>query len=321
DERDAARLLLATEEAFASKVSVWERWLGELHLMVEPVEPEPEIWLRIKTKLPPPPETVIALPRLEPEPEPEPEPQPHPQPQPQHDTGPTAEPAGAPDAVIEPSFKRFPDFATMPAAPKSDAAESDVTDISKSDKGGSEWLDFERQIAELKLGVKAASPAPESVSTKEHLEPAAAEETPSPSPSRGSDRPQSENLDGAAAIKTPASADPAASQTVPNQVAHQPAAPQAAVPAAPVHTPAPALANDQKLRRVRRRLSRWRAIAGVLLLAILAAAALPALWKLAPERVPPKLRPIALMRSIGIPVDTMAGTPREPAPPESQFDE
>ena len=61
DERDAAQLLLATEEAFASKVKVWERWFGELHLMVEPVEPETEIWLRIKTKLPPPPPPTAAV--------------------------------------------------------------------------------------------------------------------------------------------------------------------------------------------------------------------------------------------------------------------
>ena len=37
DERNAAQSLLAQDAAFAAKVKVWERRLGELHLMVEPV--------------------------------------------------------------------------------------------------------------------------------------------------------------------------------------------------------------------------------------------------------------------------------------------
>ena len=52
DERSAAQSLCAQDEEFAAKVRVWERRLGELHLMVEPVEPEPEIWQRIRAKLP-----------------------------------------------------------------------------------------------------------------------------------------------------------------------------------------------------------------------------------------------------------------------------
>src|SRR6478672_10557031 len=81
DERAAAHNLISADAAFAAKVKVWERRLGELHLMVEPIEPEGDVWPRIKARLPEPkpqPEPAITLPEfnleLEPEPEPEPEP-------------------------------------------------------------------------------------------------------------------------------------------------------------------------------------------------------------------------------------------------------
>src|SRR3989440_12862656 len=79
DERAAAHNLIAADAAFAAKVKVWERRLGELHLMVEPIEPEGDVWSRIKARLPEPepqPEPAITLPEfnLELEPEPQPEP-------------------------------------------------------------------------------------------------------------------------------------------------------------------------------------------------------------------------------------------------------
>ena len=52
EERMQARTLLDADEAFAAKVELWEHRFGELHLMVEPVEPEAAIWARIKAKVP-----------------------------------------------------------------------------------------------------------------------------------------------------------------------------------------------------------------------------------------------------------------------------
>ncbi len=52
EERSQAQALVGSDEAFAAKVKVWERRLGELHLMVEPVEPDGHIWERIKAKMP-----------------------------------------------------------------------------------------------------------------------------------------------------------------------------------------------------------------------------------------------------------------------------
>jgi hypothetical protein len=52
EERAQARNLLEADPTFAAKVQLWERRFGELHLMVEPVEPDSGIWARIKAKLP-----------------------------------------------------------------------------------------------------------------------------------------------------------------------------------------------------------------------------------------------------------------------------
>jgi hypothetical protein len=51
DERTHANLLVDIDDDFRRKVRVWERRLGELHLMVEPVDPAPPIWERIKGKV------------------------------------------------------------------------------------------------------------------------------------------------------------------------------------------------------------------------------------------------------------------------------
>jgi hypothetical protein len=51
DERDRANELLERDPDFRGMVRVWERRLGELHLMVEPVEPPGPIWESIKSKL------------------------------------------------------------------------------------------------------------------------------------------------------------------------------------------------------------------------------------------------------------------------------
>jgi hypothetical protein len=51
-ERMGATNLLEVDHGFRGIVRIWERRLGELHLMVEPVEPDPKVWERIKAKVP-----------------------------------------------------------------------------------------------------------------------------------------------------------------------------------------------------------------------------------------------------------------------------
>jgi hypothetical protein len=54
---------------------------------------------------------------------------------------------------------------------------------------------------------------------------------------------------------------------------------------------------------------------------VVAVAALLAAWRFAPERVPPMLRPLELMRQMGVTVPAPAPPPRRPLPPQTQFDE
>src|SRR5262245_16304796 len=49
--RTRDRTLLAPDTEFAANGERWERRVGEVHRMVEPVEPEAKIWARIKAKM------------------------------------------------------------------------------------------------------------------------------------------------------------------------------------------------------------------------------------------------------------------------------
>ena len=61
-EREQAEAYLGSDPAFAALVQDWERRLGELHAMVDPVPPPPELWMAIQGRLAevaPPPETRL----------------------------------------------------------------------------------------------------------------------------------------------------------------------------------------------------------------------------------------------------------------------
>ena len=51
DERARVNELLDRDDQFRAMVRTWERRLGELHLMVEPVEPPEAVWDRIEIKI------------------------------------------------------------------------------------------------------------------------------------------------------------------------------------------------------------------------------------------------------------------------------
>jgi anti-sigma-K factor RskA len=66
EERDHAETLLSFDPGFEAAVRQWERRLGELNVMVEAVEPPPEVWDKIKTTIGPvEPGGEIELPRVE----------------------------------------------------------------------------------------------------------------------------------------------------------------------------------------------------------------------------------------------------------------
>ena len=95
----------------------------------------------------------------------------------------------------------------------------------------------------------------------------------------------------------------------------------------PVAPPSPALAvrPERRPRPAPPPKSRWlsRTIAWLLTLVVLALAALVAAWRFVPDRVPPPLRPVEVLRSMGIAMPVSAGgaPPRRPAPPESRYEE
>jgi anti-sigma-K factor RskA len=51
DERDQAEALLVIDPGFAEIVRVWERRLGELNVMVEAVDPPPDVWDKIRSEI------------------------------------------------------------------------------------------------------------------------------------------------------------------------------------------------------------------------------------------------------------------------------
>jgi anti-sigma-K factor RskA len=290
EERMQARTLLDADEAFAAKVELWEHRFGELHLMVEPVEPEAAIWARIKAKVPEarqkmqPPAPEVPPPALAPT---------------------TSEPPSldAIEAAIsqaattltseansaratEPAPAPMPEGNQMPASEATAAPASEVTPAPASEATPAPALE--------------ATPAP------------ALEATPAPALEPTS-LPISELEAAPRPDATPAQT-PAVEPVSPAPVVPPAAAALEAPSEAPIPVIAPATAA------VHRRMRRWRAFAILMTLVVAAVAALLAAWMFAPDRVPPMLQPVELMRQIGVPLPS-AAAPRRPAPPESQFDE
>jgi anti-sigma-K factor RskA len=121
DERSQAQALFDSDQSFAARVKLWERRLGELHLMVEPVEPDGKLWERIKEKVPQaPPVTELKLPETPAEAAPPSAPEPA-----------TAETApAAPDAkpaAAGDETPALPPAPTIPPKPEPHKAEPSLT--------------------------------------------------------------------------------------------------------------------------------------------------------------------------------------------------
>jgi anti-sigma-K factor RskA len=258
EERARARTLLEADETFAAKVELWERRFGDLYLMVEPVEPDSDVWARIKAKMPEVKQGVRTT-ELPMPPAPLPT---------------TAEPPSldAIEAVISETATTLTSEATSTVAtPQSEAPTPEVTTVSEASAGPEATL------------APPSEPTPEPIS----------EAPPVPDATRTS---------AVEAMPTP-----------PVAVAPAVAAPQ------PVDETQAQAVEPARLR-VHRQLGRWRAFAIVMTLVVVAVAALLAAWRFAPDRVPPMLQPLELMRQAGVPLPATPA-PRRPAPPESRFDE
>ena len=315
DEREQARALLGADAAFAVKVSQWERRLGELHLMVEPVEPDAGIWARIKSKMPEAQQrSNVRLPEAHiPEP------------------APAAIPTEAPSldaieaTISETALALTSEAAAAPAwepaeAPASEAVAaptSETTEPSVSDPDALTWDTTEAPVLET-----TADAAP--ISALESAPAADLDAAAMPGPPDSvllsvPEAPATASLD-----VTPAPAwhaTPTAAAVV-EPAAVPPVVPPA-TPAAIIPTPETTRRTDETARQVaaiHRRLRRWRAFAILMTLVVAAVAALLAAWKFAPERVPPVLQPSELLRYVG--VTTRGAVPsRRPVAPPSHLEE
>jgi anti-sigma-K factor RskA len=314
EERLQARTLLDADEAFAAKVELWEHRFGELHLMVEPVEPEAAIWARIKAKVPEarqkmqPPAPEVPPPALAPttsEP-------------PSLDAIEAAISQAATTLTSEANSARATEPAPAPMSEGNQMPASEATPAPASEA--------------TPAPASEATPAPASEAT-----PAPALEVTAAPVSEATSAPASEATPVPALEVTAAPASEATSLPIPEvAAAPRPDATPAQTPAvepispAPVVPPAAAALEAPSETRipviapataaVHRRMRRWRAFAILMTLVVAAVAALLAAWMFAPDRVPPMLQPVELMRQIGVPLPS-AAAPRRPAPPESQFDE
>jgi anti-sigma-K factor RskA len=258
EERARARTLLEADETFAAKVELWERRFGDLHLMVEPVEPDSSVWARIKAKML---EFEQRVRTTEPPMPPGPVPT-------------TAEPPSldAIEAVISETATTLTSEATSAVTtPQSEAPTPEVTTVSEATPGPE--ATFAPALEPTPVPISETPPAPDTTRTS------AVEAMPTPP----------------VAVALAVAAPHAVGETQPQAV-------------------------EPALLRVRRQLGRWRAFAILMTLVVVAVAALLAAWRFAPDRVPPMLQPLELMRQAGVPLPAMPA-PRRPAPPESRFDE
>jgi hypothetical protein len=306
EERMQARTLLDADEAFAAKVELWERRFGELHLMVEPVEPEAAIWARIKAKVP------EARQKMQPS---APE---------------------VPPPALAPTTSEPPSLDAIEAAISQAATTltSEANSARATEPAPAPMSEGNQMPASEATPVPASEATP--VPASEATPMPASGATPVPA-SEATPAPASEATPAPASEATPAPASEATSLPIlevaaaprPDATPAQTSAVELVSPAPVVPPAAAALEAPREARiaviapataAVHRRMRRWRAFAILMTLVVAAVAALLAAWTFVPDRVPPMLRPVELMRQIGVPLPS-AAAPRRPAPPESRFDE
>ena len=285
EERTRARTLLDADQAFAANVELWERRFGELHLMVEPVEPEAKIWARIKAKM-----SEVGQKTQFPEP----------------DVAPpaSAAPAAEPPSLdaIEAAISQATTTLTSEAAVATATEATPVPPSEGTPVPPSEGMPVPPS-EETPVSASEATPTPASEAT-----PALTLEATSVSISHTTLAPTSDATPAPTSAVEPESSTP----DVPPPAADAVEAPSAAR--------TPAVEPATAVLVVHRRMRRWRTFAILMTLVVAAVATLLAAWRFLPDRVPPVLQPVELMRQMGVALPA-APSPRRPAPPGSQFDE
>jgi hypothetical protein len=316
DERARANAVLDVDEGFRALVRVWERRLGELHLMVEPVEPDGHIWDRIRDRLGVrTPAAPSALPLFPPHEEP-----------PSPDLAPPSAPFSAPlsasvfSAPIAPSALESaleskpglvsdapPPFSPPPFSPPSSFPPPPVQRTPEQELASliAEADKFTTQLADLASGPPKAepdsAPAEPSVEAASHAESLLAE--------------------AADAIATKP-VEPHELEHVEEPWPEEPAAAEDLPP--PIRGPrrdstmllSPADVARLTVRRQQVRIGRWRAAALVMAFLALGLGSLIAAWRFAPDHLPQQLQPIAVLG-----LGEWSPSERIPAEHGTQFEE
>jgi hypothetical protein len=316
DERARANALLDLDEGFRALVRAWERRLGELHLMVEPVEPDGQIWNRIRDRLgvraPAPPPfapQVAATPTLAPAPisaalpasafsapiappalEPSLESKPELVPQ---------APLSPPPFSLPPSFSSPPSPPPFPQPGQRTPEQELASLIAEADK-------FTTQLTELAGG------------------PAKAEQDSAPTEPSGEAALHAESLlaEAADAITT--------KPVEPHEVEHaeEELWPEQSDAIQDLPPPIRGPRNDGTMllsptdiaritvQRQQRRIGRWRAAALLMTFLVFGLGSLIAAWRFAPDRLPQQLQPIAVLG-----LGEWSPSERIPAEHGTQFEE
>ena len=348
DERTRANVLLEVDEGFRALVRAWERRLGELHLMVEPVEPDGQIWERVRGRLglrtPEAPAPFAAAPP------------PFVSPPPPPFGLPAGEPVRAP--VAEPTFEsrleprqtfepRLESRFELPPAPQLQPAQEQGREKEQDEEA---FMHAEATAPEA-TAPEATTPA--ELTTEQQLaglireadrfsEPRAADTTPKITPTITPTITTFEPVAIGAEPQVEATSEVEAAATTEAETPLEEAADEIAVkPAEPAQAdqvedaaPVPIVAGAGPtggrresmltptdvarvaLKGLERRIDTWRAAMLFMTVVALGLGSLIAAWRYAPEHLPPRLQPNTIL---GLP--ELGPSERIPAQHGTQFEE
>jgi hypothetical protein len=281
EERKGANALLEVDPTFRGVVRIWERRFGDLHLMVESVEPDPQLWVRIKPKMAGIEQIAPAIPSSAEVPAAAAAATPAPE---AVAVTPPAEPASPAPEVA--AAAPVPEGATAAAEPKTEAVVAPVEsaampapDAPPAETPPAEVKPPAIAEAELKLAELAA------------LLPVAAEQGDAASTGQ----------------PAPAGALPAATgESMPEGGLHTHApdlVPRGFVPPAPMMTRGTPIVVEKPVRKPARG---WAAATLTMALIAVALAGLISAWRFFPERLPPQLRATTVLN--------LTASPQAPGP-------
>jgi hypothetical protein len=282
EERANAQSQLRTDHGFIAMVRIWERRFGELHLMVEPVEPDAKVFERIKAKI------VEIAPT-----------------QPASDGKPAPDGTSAieatPQPVAAPGAPPGPD--TAKPAERPDALPT--AEVPKP--------------ADASAPVAADTVQPDATAPKPSDEAPASEIAPSGEAGKPPELPRAPDLVVPGPIM-PSAVTPTTVTT--GAIPPPLPPPSLKLPDKPFdRTQERPIRRAEVTIDVIHSRNRWRLVGVFMTLLVVGLAALLAAWRFIPDRLPARLRPAELMTSLGIQAPPEVAPTVRPPPPEGQFDE